>query len=62
MLITRLKVISALFLTLHIQNKPASGVQQPLLVIGQNTMGLYTIIGTKYCNNAEVIDVSFFIR
>lgn len=41
--------------------KPTPGVQQPLLVIGQNTMGVYNAIGTKYCNNTEVIDVNFNI-
>lgn len=57
MLITRLRVVSALFVSLHVVDRPPSGVQQPLLVIAQNTMGLYTVIGTKYCNNPDVIDV-----
>lgn len=60
MLVTRLKIISALFVSLHVEDKATSGVEQPLLVLGKNTMGVYTAIGTKYCNNTEVVDVSAF--
>lgn len=37
------------------------GMQQPLLVIVQNTLPLYTIIGSKYCRISEVMDVSNYI-
>lgn len=48
-------MLSALISTLHNKNTPSA--QQPVLVVVQNTMPLYRLIGEKYCNNLEVIDV-----
>ncbi|XP_022917881.1 importin-13 [Onthophagus taurus] len=55
-LVTRLKVISSLFATLHVETT-SEGAEQPLLLVVQNTMGLYSMIGTKYSTNTEVIEV-----
>lgn len=50
-------MLSALFCSLHIQNTPPENVPQPILVIVENTMPLYKLIGEKYCRNTEVIEV-----
>lgn len=55
-LMTRLKILAALFSSLHVQSEEK--IQQPLLVIVQNTMPLYTIIGKKYSIISEVIEVT----
>lgn len=51
-------MLSSLFCTLHVA--PAvlpSNQQQPILLIVQNTMPLYTQIATKYYANSEIMDV-----
>lgn len=53
-LVTRLKIISALFVTLH---TPQIEGQQPLAIIAQNTMPLYKVISEKFCRNPDVVDV-----
>lgn len=56
-LITRLKLLTALVCSLHVEATPPETVQQPVLVIMENTMQLYKQIAEKYCANAEVIEV-----
>lgn len=64
-LATRLKILSALFGSLHVvpldadeeNSMPPQNIEQPLLLVVQNTMSLYTIIGSKYHTNTEVIEV-----
>lgn len=56
-LATRLKLLTALVCSLHIDTKPPEVVQQPVLVIMQNTMAIYKKIAEKYCHNHEVIEV-----
>ncbi|KAF5307676.1 hypothetical protein FQR65_LT06731 [Abscondita terminalis] len=59
-LITRLKMLSALFSTLHVK-PPASpettASKQPILVVVQNTLPLYVQIAKSYYTNAEMIEV-----
>lgn len=52
-------MLSALFCTLHIKASPPDSVQQPILVVVENTMSLYKLIGEKYCRYPEVIEVSY---
>lgn len=69
---TKLKMLSSLFGSLHMappqQTEPSKDSnnehssiqpvqQQPLLMIVQNTMPLYCMIGKQYCKNAEVMDI-----
>lgn len=57
-LITRLKLLTALVCSLHIEtNSSTEPIQQPVLVIIQNTMQIYKKIAEQYCNNVEVIEV-----
>ncbi|KAJ8920238.1 hypothetical protein NQ315_011899 [Exocentrus adspersus] len=53
-LVTRLKILGALFSSLHIESQ--ENVEQPLLLVMQNTMPLYRTIGEKYCRNPEVME------
>ncbi|KAG5892535.1 hypothetical protein JTB14_011124 [Gonioctena quinquepunctata] len=53
-LVTRLKVLSALFNSLHVESQ--ENVDQPILVVMQNTMPLFRIIGEKYCRNENVME------
>ncbi|XP_017777342.1 PREDICTED: importin-13 [Nicrophorus vespilloides] len=55
-LITRLKMLSSLYGSLYLTLFTYEDVQ-PLLVVVQNTMHLYTMIGSKYHANKEVIEV-----
>lgn len=54
-LITRLKLLTALVCSLRVDSEEQ--VQQPVLVIMQNTMSIYKQIAAKYCTNLEVIQV-----
>lgn len=56
-LITRLKLLTALVCSLHIEATPPETVQQPVLVIMENTMPIYKTIAEKYRSNMEVIEV-----
>lgn len=56
-LITRLKLLTALVCSLRVETNPNEMVQQPVLVIIQNTMPIYKKIAEKYCGNSEVIEV-----
>lgn len=58
-LITRLKILSALFSSLHVK-KSVQNIQQPTVIVMQNTMPLFKIIGEKYCTNTEVMEVFLF--
>ncbi|KAJ8931893.1 hypothetical protein NQ314_015162 [Rhamnusium bicolor] len=53
-LVTRLKILAALFSSLHVETQ--ENIEQPILVVMQNTMPLYRIIGEKYCRNPEVME------
>ncbi|KAF2883130.1 hypothetical protein ILUMI_23047 [Ignelater luminosus] len=57
-LITRLKVLSALCSTLHVkQSSNEQPVQQPILLVVQNTLPLFMHIANKYCAHVEMMDV-----
>lgn len=61
-LITRLKLISALFSSLHIEDGEKK-VEQPVLVVMQKMMPLFRTIGEKYCRNVDVMeDLSVVFR
>nr|CAH7738201.1 unnamed protein product [Callosobruchus chinensis] len=53
-LVTRLSILVSLFISLHVETEEK--VEQPLLVVMQNTMPLYRIIGEKYCRNPDVME------
>ncbi|XP_018575465.1 importin-13 [Anoplophora glabripennis] len=53
-LVTRLKILAALFSSLHVETQ--ENIEQPILLLMQNTMPLYRIIGEKYCRNPEVME------
>ncbi|CAH1099739.1 unnamed protein product [Psylliodes chrysocephalus] len=54
-LITRLKLIAALFSSLHIEDEEKK-VEQPIFVVMQKMMPLFRRIGEKYCRNIEVME------
>ncbi|CAH1165774.1 unnamed protein product [Phyllotreta striolata] len=54
-LITRLKLIAALFSSLHVEDDDAK-IEQPILVVIEKMMPLFRRIGEKYCMNTEVIE------
>ncbi|KAK5644398.1 hypothetical protein RI129_005698 [Pyrocoelia pectoralis] len=60
-LITRLKMLSALFSTLHVKptnvSTDASAMKQPILLVVQNTMPLYLQISKTYYSNTELMEV-----
>lgn len=60
-LITRLKMLSALFSTLHVKpsttSSESSTSKQPILVVAQNTLPLYVQIAKTYYTNTEMIEV-----
>lgn len=56
-LITKLKLLTALICSLRIETNPPEVVEQPVLVIMQNTMQIYKKIAEKYYGNTEVIEV-----
>lgn len=55
-IVTRLRILGSLFSSLHV--KTTETIDQPILVVMQNTMPLYRQIGEKYCRNSEIIEVS----
>lgn len=56
-LISRLKMLSVLFCTLHVEQLNATEGQQPVLVVVQCTLPLYKEIATKWCKNTDVMEV-----
>ncbi|KAB0794665.1 hypothetical protein PPYR_11504 [Photinus pyralis] len=60
-LTTRLKMLSALFATLHVKQKnvstDASTIKQPILLVVQNTLPLYLRISRTYYANTELMEV-----
>lgn len=55
-IVTRLRILGSLFNSLHVET--TEQIDQPILLVMQNTMPLYRIIGEKYCTNLEIIEVS----
>lgn len=55
-IVTRLRILGSLFSSLHVETTET--IDQPILVVMQNTMPLYRLIGEKYCRNLEIIEVS----
>lgn len=58
-IVTRLRILGSLFSSLHV--KTTEKIDQPILVVMQNTMPLYRLIGEKYCRNSEIIEVCIII-
>ncbi|KAF5269678.1 hypothetical protein FQA39_LY08601 [Lamprigera yunnana] len=59
-LITRLKMLSALFATLHVKPGASTDMtisKQPILVVVQNTLPLYVEISKVYFANTEMMEV-----
>ncbi|XP_074028652.1 importin-13-like protein cdm isoform X2 [Leptinotarsa decemlineata] len=54
-LMTRLKLVSALFSSLYIENKEA-GQEQPVLVVMQKTMPLFQMIAEKHRWSIDIIE------
>lgn len=57
-LLTRLKILCALYSSLHVEDE-CENIEQPLLLVVKNTMPLYRIIGEKYCRNLDLMEVSW---
>ncbi|RZC40401.1 importin-13, partial [Asbolus verrucosus] len=55
-LITRLKVLSALFNSLCVKKNQTQILEQPSVLVMQNTMPLYKVIGEKYCTSNDVME------
>lgn len=54
-------MLSALLCSLHIEVEPPETIQQPVLVVMENTMPLYKLIRERYCGNVEVMNVIIII-
>ncbi|EFA09709.1 importin-13 [Tribolium castaneum] len=55
-LITRLKVLSSLFNSLCVKKSQTHIIEQPTVLVMQNTMPLYKVIGEKYCTSGDVME------
>jgi hypothetical protein len=55
-LITRLKVLSSLFNSLCVKKSQTQIMEQPTVLVMQNTMPLYKVIGEKYGRSSDVME------
>ncbi|KAJ3642174.1 hypothetical protein Zmor_024983 [Zophobas morio] len=55
-LITRLKVLSSLFNSLCVKKPQTQIIEQPTVLVMQNTMPLYKVIGEKYGTSNDVME------
>ncbi|XP_066144032.1 importin-13 [Euwallacea fornicatus] len=62
-LISRLKLLSALFNSLYIEPEPGVSVEQPVYLIMKNTMSFYKKIAENYCDDMDVmLDLSMLFK